>query len=134
GGVIRKISGKILEKHISIVGSLLLIVGFSFLSMAKTPIFTFFSLSFLSLGSALLNPSLSSLVSIFSTEEDQGKTLGIFRGLGSLARALSPFLFSILYFQFGPGFGFLTSGILSGIVLVLLFFVPQKGNSYAKAF
>lgn len=134
GGIIRKISGKISEKHISIFGSLLLLVGFFFLSIARTPFLTFFSLSFLSLGSALLNPSLSSLVSIFSANAEQGKSIGLFRGLGSLARAFSPLIFSVLYFHFGPEFGFLTSGILSIFVFILLLFVPQKGSSYAKAF
>ena len=133
GGVVRKISGKIQERDISILGSILLVIGFINLSLSKTPFFTFVSLSFLSFGGALLNPSLSSLVSIFTKGEDQGKTLGMFRGLGSLARSLSPIVFSILYFQFGPDFGFITSGILSVIVLTLLWLAPKNGISHANA-
>lgn len=131
GGIVRKISGKVTEKKIAIFGSILLVIGFSILGVSKTVVFTFLSLSFLALGSGLLNPSLSSLVSLV-TQEDQGKALGMFRGLGSLARALSPIIFSVLYFQFGPSFGFFTSGVLSGIVFILLFFLPRKENSYVK--
>jgi hypothetical protein len=71
------------------------------LSFSRTIGLTILSLGFISLGSAFLNPGLSSLASLFSSAQDQGKNLGIMRGFGALARGVSPISFALLYFSFG---------------------------------
>jgi MFS family permease len=120
GGVIRRISGKIAEKKIAIFGSLSLLIGFIIISISKELSVVFLSLSFLSIGSAFLNPGISSLASIYSPQEDQGKNLGIMRGFGSLARAFAPLLFSLLYFTKGPVTTFRFSFVIIVFVLILL--------------
>jgi MFS family permease len=126
GGVIRRISGKISEKKIALFGSISLLIGFSLISNFHSVQIVFVSLFFLSMGSAFLNPSLSSMASLYSSTTEQGKNLGILRGFGSLARALAPLCFSFLYFSLGAKFAFyLSLGIVS-LVFLLLFRIPPK--------
>lgn len=51
---------------------------------------------FLSFGNALASPSLTSLVSKVSSEEDQGTALGIMQSGASLARAIGPMIGGVL--------------------------------------
>lgn len=120
GGVIRRISGKIAEKKIAMFGAVSLFLGLSILSFSRTFGITILSLGIISLGSAFLNPGLSSLASLFSSALDQGKNLGIMRGFGALARGISPLSFSLLYFSFGPFLTFIVSASLILIVILLI--------------
>ncbi len=126
GGIIRRISGKVPEKKIAFLGISFLIIGFVLLYFAHSGFYSFICLTFLSLGSAFFNPSISSLASLFSPSHSQGKNLGTLRGFGSLARALSPVLFSILYFRLGPHTSFLISGVFSLFVLFFVQKIPAK--------
>jgi MFS family permease len=132
GGVIRRISGKIKEKKIAIFGTILLFIGFLILLFAKSVFMSFLSLTFLSIGSAFLNPSISSLASLFSSSLEQGKNLGLIRGIGSLARGFSPILFSVVYFQVGPNQTFLASIFLIMLVFIFLLKIknPETMNDY----
>ncbi len=115
GGIVRRLSGKIPEKKIVQLGALSVAIGFCILLMEEGIQGTFMAIFFLAFGSALVNPGLSSFASLESGTTNQGRALGIFRSFGSLARAISPVLFAMVYFQRGP---ILTFG-LSLFVLVL---------------
>ena len=129
GGVIRRISGKVAEKKIAIFGSLSLLIGFVIISLSNSVLVVFLALSFLSIGSAFLNPGISSLASIYSSQDEQGKNLGIMRGFGSLARAFAPLLFSLIYFSKGSVTTFRFSFIVIFVVLILLLnFKEEKKN------
>jgi MFS family permease len=126
GGIIRRISGKVSEKKISLFGAVSLLIGFLFMITSNGIGFVFLSLFFLSSGSAFLNPGLSSMASLYSDKLEQGKNLGILRGFGSLARAFAPLSFSILYFSLGAKIAFLGSMCLIGMVFGLLLNLPEK--------
>ncbi|MEM7179619.1 MAG: MFS transporter [Spirochaetota bacterium] len=120
GGVIRRISGKVSEKRITYLGGLALLFGLVLLaSFIRSTGFFFFSLLFISSGSAFLHPGLSSLTSLVSSKSEQGKNIGIMRGFGALARALSPFAFSLVYFRLQPRATFLLSASLILLVILL---------------
>jgi MFS family permease len=103
GGIVRRISGKVKEVNIILSGAGILMVGYLGMIFFSFHNFgLYLSLGFLSVGSALIHPGLSSLASLLSKQEDQGKNLGIFRSFGSLARAFSPLTFALIYFGYGP--------------------------------
>jgi MFS family permease len=120
GGVIRRISGKVTEKNIALLGAFSLFTGLSVLSFSGTVGLTFFSLGIISLGSAFLNPGLSALASLFSSNQDQGNNLGIMRGFGALARGISPISFALLYFSYGALATFAISALLIFLVFLLV--------------
>jgi len=103
GGFIRKVSGKISEVTIALSGSAFLVIGYLGIIVVAynhSVSLLFVSLGILAVGSALMHPALSSIASLGSDPDDQGKNLGIFRSFGSLGRAVSPFTFSLLYFGY----------------------------------
>ena len=49
-------------------------------------------LALLAIGSALVSPCLSALVSLYTPADRQGEVLGVFRSLGALSRAIAPII------------------------------------------
>ena len=45
----------------------------------------------LATGSSMAIPTLTSLVSLYTPAAEQGRSIGIFRSLGALARVVGPF-------------------------------------------
>ncbi|MFB5649765.1 MFS transporter [Leptospira wolffii] len=129
GGIIRRLSGKVEEKKVALLACVFLVLGFLFLTLSdpnsESKFQLFLALTFLALGSAFINPSISAIVSLSSPANEQGKNLGILRSLGSFGRGISPILFSIVYSQKGPHFSFLISGLMSVIFLGLFLYVKQ---------
>lgn len=120
GGVIRRISGKISEKRISLTGAISLSSGLLVLSVfSQSVTMLFVTVFFIAVGSAFLHPGLSSLTSLISQKSEQGMNIGIMRGFGALARAFSPFIFSIIYFRFSASVIFAFSGLLVLLVVFL---------------
>ena len=126
GGIVRRLSGKISERSMALYGAYSVAIGFMVLLFGRDIFTVFISLFFLAFGSALVNPGLSSFASLESEEKDQGMTLGLFRSFGSLARAISPIVFSILYFQKGPQFTFILSLLVLFVFLILLHQTKSK--------
>ena len=74
----------------------LLCIGFAF-----RPLLLYVGLAALALGSGLVNPSSTGLISLYSDHGQQGRALGIFRSLGSLSRAITPVLAGTVFWVFG---------------------------------
>jgi MFS family permease len=68
----------------------------------------------LALGSGLVNPSTTGLISLYASAEEQARVLGIFRSLSALARAFTPMLAGLVFWRFGS-----TSVFVGGAVLTL---------------
>ena len=64
------------------------------------PLF-YLGMGLLSFATGLILPSVSALVSLYSSPSDQGRNLGILRSAGSLARVVGPLCAAVLYFKTG---------------------------------
>jgi DHA1 family tetracycline resistance protein-like MFS transporter len=129
GGMIRKLVAQYGERNLLLTG-----LAFNFLTMGLFPYCPTYALYFglaipVALGSSLINPSISSLISKCASPKEQGATLGLSQGLGSLARATGPFM-GLLTFAIKPE---LPYAIASGIS-VLLLFMCLKLFSNARTF
>ena len=92
----------------------LLIVGLS-----VRPWMMYAGIVFLATGSGLVNPSTTGLISLYSSQDEQGRVLGIFRSLGSLARAFTPMLAGAVYFMFDSKSVFIGAAALVVAALAL---------------
>ena len=72
----------------------------------------------LAVGRSLVDPSLSSMISLSVGASEQGSTFGTFQGLNSLARVLGPAL-GLSLFQVDIRYPFLVGGSLSVLVLCI---------------
>lgn len=115
GGLVRRLAPKLGEKRVAIAGMLLTAPGFVLIGQAETASLLYLGLGFMAVGSALIMPCLSSLVSRYAPAEHQGLAIGTLRSMGSLARATGPILGAGLYWRFGSA-----SPYLAGAAALLL--------------
>lgn len=101
GGIVRRLSGKVPEKKIALVGILLMFPGFLAVGFSASVPVLYVGLFFLAAGSAVTFPSLSALVSLYAPDTDQGLALGTFRSMGALSRAIGPILGGLAYWSLG---------------------------------
>lgn len=101
GGMVRRMAPKYGERRVAAIGMALTVPGFVLVGAAGSVGLLYAGLAFLAVGSAFVMPCLSALVSRYSPAERQGLALGIFRSLGSLARAIGPIAGGLLYWKLG---------------------------------
>ena len=132
GYIVRKFSTKVEERMLAIAGVVSGIISFSTIAFAFTQSVFILGSSFLAIAIALTSTSLSSLVSLYSTERTQGRDLGLFNSAGSLARAFGPLLASIPYIYLGAQGAYISISSLLFIPLFLIFFLPKPDKTSTK--
>ncbi len=113
----------------------LVICGFATMTIAMTytgsiPIFALLlvTMGLLSVGSGMTTPSLAGLISVSSTADEQGGILGLYQSLGSLARAIGPFLGGIAFDRWGHGSPYLLAGLLMAVSALLAIRLPSRSR------
>lgn len=129
GLLVRRAVPKFGEKRTALAGLALLAVGFIALGLsigvARSAPLMFLTLTFCAVGSGFANVGFSSLVSLYASAEEQGRVTGIYRSLGFLARAASPVVAGLLFFEAGGTVTFVVGGLGLLIPLMLGFSLPQ---------
>ncbi len=131
GGIVRRMTPKIGEKKTAIAGLVFGVVAFILLSRSDTQFLFYLSLTLMAFAGGLVNPSLTSLVSLYSNDDKQGANLGLFRSAGSLARAIGPILAAGVYWYFGSNIAYLFAGLVILIPLARAFALPSTKNEEA---
>jgi len=93
--------------------------GLLCMAFATQPWLLYVGLAFLALGAGLVNPSTTGLISLYSTPSEQGLVLGIFRSLGSLARAITPVIAGAMFWMFGSASVFVAGAALCVVAYLL---------------
>lgn len=101
GLVVRRMVPATGEKPTMLIGVLFVAAGFVGLAFAVGTKGMYASMAAVAFGSGLSNAALSAMISLYAGVEEQGRMLGIFRSLGSLARAIGPVLAGATYWWFG---------------------------------
>jgi len=92
----------------------LVLMGTAFVGAGIAPPLALFFLvmGLVAVASGMLTPSLSGLISIATPADEQGGILGIYQSLGSLARAVGPFLGGLVFDVVSPGAPLWMAGIV----------------------
>jgi MFS family permease len=101
GAFVRRLVPALGERRVALWGIALNIPGFILVGEAHTTTVLYSGLALMAIGSALIMPCFSALVSRYTPADRQGLSLGVFRSLGSLARAVGPLIGAVLYWQVG---------------------------------
>ncbi|MBL9216627.1 MAG: MFS transporter [Opitutaceae bacterium] len=129
GVLVRRAVPALGEKRAALCGIALIAAGFVGLGLgigvARSAPLMFAALTVCAVGSGFANVGLSSLVSLYAPPEEQGKVTGIFRSLGFLARAASPAVAGVLFFQVGGTVTFAVAGACLFVPFVLGLPLPQ---------
>lgn len=128
GFLVRRAVPAMGEKRAALLGIGLVALGMFGIGLAvgvahSVPLM-YVALAICAVGSGFANVGLSALISLYAPTEEQGKVTGIFRSLGFLARACSPAVAGVLFFQVGGTVTFAIAGALLCVPLSLGLSLP----------
>ncbi|XP_054714030.1 LOW QUALITY PROTEIN: major facilitator superfamily domain-containing protein 10-like [Uloborus diversus] len=119
GGYVRRIPpGK--ELRSAAMGAILIIPSFILIGLSVNVQMLYCGLALYAFASATVVPCLTTLASKMGAMNQKGTVLGIFRSLGSLARALGPFISAFGYWSLGPEFLYCMGALLLVVPMVLI--------------
>ncbi len=100
GGLIGWFNRKMGERKLLILGNVLMFVGL--LMIPFVPIhwfipFELFAMALIAFGNSFLTPTISTLLSKNTSDDEQGKILGTNQSVGSMARLVGPMVGTTLY-------------------------------------
>lgn len=134
GYLIRKWMPKYGERRLLLAGLVLTAIGFLGIGLAHSVPLMAVAVTFLALGSGLVNPSLNGSVSLLSGKQVQGNNLGVSQSLSSIARILGPPSGGFLYQHFGTASPFAVASLLAALgavwVLSLGAKLPDEGRAH----
>jgi MFS family permease len=113
GFIVRMLLKRVDEIPVLCSGLVCTGLGLFAIGIAPSPWLMYAGLAFVAMGSGLVNPSTSGLISLYSPQEQQGRVLGIYRSLGSLARAFTPILAGVVFFALGSRTVFVAASALT---------------------
>jgi ferrochelatase len=126
GGVVRRKASDVGEKKMTIIGMVCLIPGLLLISQAYTSAMLYAGLFFLAVGSSMIVPCLTSLVTLYTPAEEQGRSVGIFRSMGALARVVGPILASIAYYKYGAAAPYFFGSLFLIVPILMLSRLPAR--------
>ncbi len=115
GGYVRRKAHIVGERKMAMRGLVSIIPGLLIIAYASTKAMLYGGLFFLACGSAMAIPCLTALASLYSPSSEQGRSLGVFRSLGALARVVGPIFASLMYWKWGA-----SSAYISGAIFLIL--------------
>ena len=128
GGVVRRLAPKLGERRLVRVGLLMLIPGLLIVGWAPEEMSFYGGLALLAIGSALVSPCLSALVSLYTPGDRQGEVLGVFRSVGALSRAIAPIIAGLVFWKLGSEWPYYGSALVMLAPLLLSARLPSPGN------
>jgi MFS family permease len=104
------------------------LMGLAFVTAGLVPPLGLFLLvmGFIAVASGMLTPSLSGLISLATPPDEQGGILGIYQSLGSLARAVGPFLGGLAFDVVSPGAPLWMAGVVLWIAALAAARLPRR--------
>lgn len=128
GYIVRVLLKRHSEIRILAAGLAFSALGLLSIGFAPLPIVLYVGLAALALGSGLVNPSTTGLISLYSDASEQGRALGIFRSLGSLSRAITPVIAGTAFWILGSTSVFVCGALVSLAALWLSLSLPSPAK------
>ncbi len=97
GFLVRRLIPKVGEKQVLRAGLIFMVIGFSTIAIANSIPVLALAQTFLAVGVGFTNPSILGAISLLTSDNEQGTTLGTTQGLSSLGRIIGPALGGALY-------------------------------------
>ena len=127
GGLIGTITRLIGKKKILMIGSFLIMVTLAIIPYAGNFLWLAVDSVFLSLGTGMLQPTVTSLISEITSDADQGAILGTNQAMSAMARFFGPLWGGFTFQYLGYPFPFLTgAAFMILIVGATIFYIPKK--------
>ena len=125
GFIVRKLLRSSSERRVLAFGLGAAALGCLGIGLAATPAQLYAGVAVIVFGSGLVNPATTGLISLYAGQDEQGRVLGIFRSLGSLARAVTPLAAGVVFWVSGSLAVYLAASVLAEAALVLSRRLPE---------
>lgn len=135
GGLVRRLSGRVSEVKMALVGIVVEIVGFFWLPIVikeghGSLVELLLVLGLLVTGFAFVTPSLNSLISRRSDPSRQGGIMGVAQGISSLARIVGPMFGARLFLSADSSRPYWLGGATMALALALVLVAGKAGQDY----
>jgi MFS family permease len=125
GVLVRKAVPLFGERRVLVAGVTLFMLALFLMGFATSQVVFYAGLACLSLGSGFTNSAISALISLYSSVDEQGRVLGVFRSLGSLARAIGPVVGGLIYWRLHPEGLYGLGGMIMLVPIIMSLRLPQ---------
>lgn len=125
GVIVRRLLRTMSETRVLFAGLVASSIALLVIGLAGRPWELYAGLALVAIGSGLINPSTSGLISLYSSAKEQGRVLGVFRSLGSLARAVTPVFAGVVFWTFSSRLVFVAGSLLTAACLWWCVQLPQ---------
>lgn len=129
GGIVRRKAATVGEKKMAIIGIASLIPGLLIISAAYSSAMLYAGLFFLAVGSSMIMPCLTTLITFYTPSNEQGRSVGIFRSMGALARVVGPIFAAVAYYKYGAWSPYVFGSVFLLIPIYLLSKLPKVNHS-----
>jgi len=126
GGIVRRKAAQVGEKKMALMGLISVIPGLLIIANAYSKSMLYFGLMFLAIGSSMIIPCLTSLVTFYTPVSEQGRSIGIFRSMGALARVIGPLSAALIYYHYGSSSPYYVGSLFLIFPIVLVALLPKK--------
>ena len=127
GGLIGRISKAINKKTLLKIGSFLIMITLALIPFGGTFLGLAIISVFLALGTGIFQPTVLSLISEVTPENEQGVTLGVNQSVSAFARVLGPLWGGFAFEFLGYPFPFLTGAAFTLVIFIAtLFYIPKR--------
>jgi len=127
GGLIGRISKVVSKTNILKFGSFFIMVALALIPYGDTFLGLAIICIFLSIGTGMFQPTVLSLISEVTPEDEQGVTLGVNQSVSAMARVLGPLWGGFAFEFLGYPFPFLTGAAFTLIIFIAtVFYIPKK--------
>ncbi|MBC7712593.1 MAG: ferrochelatase [Rhizobacter sp.] len=125
GGVVRRKAADVGEKNMAMIGMISLIPGLLLIAIAYSSLMLYAGLFFLAIGSSMIMPCLTTLVTFYTPAEEQGRSVGIFRSMGALARVVGPIAAAVIYYKSGSAAPYFVGSVFLLIPIFMVYKLPD---------
>lgn len=133
GFLVRKLLPLWGERKVLRLGLTLLTIGLAGIAIAPNLFWMAVTMTLLSLGNGLSNPSILGSVSLLTPVEEQGSAMGVTQSMASLGRIIGPAIGGFLFQKMSISSPFLASGLLGALALSLVIAnyknLPEKAKT-----
>jgi len=133
GGLIGRLTPRIEEPHLVVVGTLLLAAGLGAAPFTPPLLPLLLALGAIAVGQGICSPVLSSLISKSGGAHEQGGVLGVSQSAGSLARIVGPLWGGVTFDYVGPTGPYVTTAVLMLVAVVVAVSLVQRAHAAASS-
>ncbi len=120
GGLIGRMAKRFGETQLLLQGAVTLAIGMALIPFADELWMLIVSMLVATYGFSVISPALNSLISLQTSEEDQGGMMGVTRSATTLARVGGPAWAGFLFSAFGSNWPFFGGACVMAVVIILV--------------